>query len=51
MDRKEFAEYLGVNYQQYCRWERHTVEPGIETLWEIKKKLNCKLDDLIDEMP
>lgn len=49
MNQKEFTAFLEVNYYQYSRWERQEVQPDIHSLWKIKKKLGCQLDDLLEE--
>lgn len=51
MNQKQFAEFLGVNQSLYNRWEKHDKEPNIESYWNIAKRLGCKIDDLIEEIP
>ena len=53
--KKEFAKICGFkNYNQYCRWENHDVEPDINSYWvafnNLKKlKPEIHLEDLIQE--
>lgn len=49
MDQKQFAEYLGVNRNQYNRWENQKSQPDIENAWKLKKKLGISLDELFEE--
>lgn len=46
---KEFAEYLGMSTYQYNRYERNAVQPSIEILYKISKKLNKAIEDIIFE--
>lgn len=46
---KDFAEYLGINNQQYSRYESNKSQPTLETAYKIAKKLNIKIEDLIEE--
>lgn len=47
----DFAAYLGISQSQYCRYENNKEQPSIEILYKIAKKLNMKIDDLIEEEP
>jgi len=42
---------LGFNYSQYNRWERHEVQPSLDSLWQIKRKLDINIDDLLEWIP
>lgn len=44
----DFAAYLGVSQSQYCRYENNKEQPSIEIFYKIAKKLNMKIDDLIE---
>lgn len=46
---KDFAEYLEINNQQYSRYESNKSQPTLETAYKIAKKLNIKIEDLIEE--
>jgi DNA-binding XRE family transcriptional regulator len=53
MSQAQMAAFLGVNRQQYNRWERQHVQPDIDTLvklWEILKvPFPCmNLQDLLE---
>lgn len=43
---KDFAAYLGINKDQYSRYETNAVEPGIETYYKSFLKIK-KLDTSI----
>lgn len=36
---KDFAAYLGINKDQYFRYENNVVEPGIETYYRAFLKI------------
>jgi transcriptional regulator with XRE-family HTH domain len=44
---KDFADFLGISQYQYNRYENNVVQPSIEILYNISKKLDCKMDDII----
>lgn len=44
-NKKKYAEMMGFDYRQYCRWEDGTI-PKPETMFRIAKKLNRKVDDI-----
>lgn len=46
---KEFAEYLELNRSQYNKYENNKEQPSIEVFYKIAKKLNLKIDDLIED--
>ena len=50
MNQTGFREFLGVNKDQYSRWERQEFQPSIEWCWKIAKKLNCHIEDLFEEV-
>jgi putative transcriptional regulator len=51
MNQKEFYTFLDVNKDQYGKWERNESEPTLENAWKLAKKLNCRIEDLFDEIP
>jgi DNA-binding XRE family transcriptional regulator len=50
MNQTEFAAFLGVNKNQYSRWERQEIQPSLEWAWHIANKLNCHIEDLIEAL-
>jgi DNA-binding XRE family transcriptional regulator len=48
MNQTEFAEWLGVNKNQYSRWERQEIQPSIEWAWNIANKLNCHMEEIFE---
>lgn len=46
---KEFAEFLGINNQQYSRYESNRSQPTLETAYTIAKKLDIRIEDFIYE--
>lgn len=44
---KDFAEFLGINNQQYSRYEVNKSQPTLETAYKIAKKLNIPIEELI----
>jgi putative transcriptional regulator len=48
MNQKEFAEFLGVTQYQLSRWEGQAYQPSLETAYKIAKRLNIKIEDLIE---
>ncbi|MBP2643451.1 MAG: DNA-binding protein [Firmicutes bacterium] len=48
MNQTEFAMFLGVNKNQYSRWERQEIQPSLEWAWNISRKLQCHIEELID---
>ena len=50
MNQTEFRVFLGVNKDQYGRWERQDFQPSIEWCWKIAKKLNWHIEDLFEEV-
>lgn len=50
MNQTEFSTFLGVNKSLYNRWEKQHGQPNRESLLFLSKKLECKIEDLIDEV-
>lgn len=53
MERKEFAEFLEVNYFHYIKWENQKLQPSVESLQMLRNKLREKfpqltIDDLLE---
>lgn len=48
MNQTEFAEFLGVNKNQYSRWERQEIQPSLEWAYNVSLKLKCHIEDLIE---
>jgi DNA-binding XRE family transcriptional regulator len=46
-----YARFLGVNYSLYNRWKNHRVEPSLEWYYKCSKKLNCAINDLLEDCP
>lgn len=44
---KDFAAFLELNQWQYNKYENNTVQPSLEVLYSIAKKLNCHMDDIV----
>lgn len=44
---KDFADYIGVSQASYNKWENNINQPGVETILQIAKKLNVKIEDII----
>lgn len=42
----EFAEYIGINRQDYSRIENNKKQVGLLVALEIADKLNIKVDDI-----
>ena len=36
---KDFAEYLGINSQQYSRYESNKSQPSLEIIYKSAKKI------------
>lgn len=51
MNQKEFAEFLGVNYSLYNRWEKQHGSPNRESLLKITQILKCQINDIIEKIP
>lgn len=47
MKQTEFAEYLGVNRQLYNRWENQDIQPGLEWVLKLSKRLNIPVEDIV----
>lgn len=45
MNQKEFAEFLGIDYRQYNRYENGVV-PSLEVVLKICKKLNKNIEQV-----
>lgn len=46
---KDFAEYLGMSTYQYNRYEKNAVQPSVEILYRIAKKLNKTMEEIVYE--
>ena len=46
MTQGEMAVFLGANREQVNRWENQRLQPDIETLFKIWKKLKAKFPDI-----
>lgn len=44
---KDFADHIGVSQASYNKWENNSSQPGVETILQIAKKLNIKIEDII----
>ncbi|EJP6471344.1 helix-turn-helix transcriptional regulator [Clostridium botulinum] len=45
---KDFAEFLGINPYQYNRYEKNVSQPSVEILYNISKRINKKIEDIIE---
>nr|WP_208459942.1 helix-turn-helix transcriptional regulator [Clostridium botulinum] len=45
---KDFAEFLGISPYQYNRYEKNVSQPSVEILYNISKKINKKIEDIIE---
>lgn len=50
MTQKEFAEYLGVKYSHYNKWENNRMQPELENVYNLLEKLNCTFQDLFEKI-
>jgi transcriptional regulator with XRE-family HTH domain len=48
---KDFAEFLGMSTYQYNRYEKNAVQPSVEVLFNISKKIGKLIEDIIYEVP
>jgi DNA-binding XRE family transcriptional regulator len=48
---KDFAQFLGMSTYQYNRYEKNAVQPSLEVLYNISKKIDKKIEDIIFEVP
>ena len=48
MDQNDFAEFLGINYSQYNRMEKHPerFNPNKDTTWAIWLRLKERFPDI-----
>lgn len=46
---KDFAEFLGMSTYQYNRYEKNAVQPSVEILYRIAKKVNKSMEYIIYE--
>lgn len=46
MNQREFANYLGMPYQQYNRYESGKTVPTLELAYEISIKLNRTIEEV-----
>lgn len=44
---KDFADYLGINSQQYSRYESNKSQPSLEVVYKSAKKLGISIEDII----
>jgi len=51
MNQTEFRIMLGVNKDQYNKWENQKYQPSLEWCWKISKKLNCHIEELFEMVP
>jgi DNA-binding XRE family transcriptional regulator len=49
LNQNEFSIVLGVNVNQYNKWENHRIQMTIDRAFDICKKLGIKIDDLFYE--
>lgn len=42
----EMADFLGIQQQQYNRYEKQTVQPSLEVALRMAKKLKRTVDDI-----
>ncbi|GAB6932197.1 helix-turn-helix transcriptional regulator [Calditerricola satsumensis] len=47
MNQVEFADYLGVNRQLYNRWEKQAVQPSLEWVLKIAKRLGKPVEEIV----
>jgi len=47
MNQVEFADYLGVNRQLYNRWEKQVVQPSLEWVLKISKRLGKSVEEIV----
>lgn len=43
---KDFAEYLGIGQSHYNRYERNVIQPNLNQIYIILKRLNIEFYDL-----
>jgi transcriptional regulator with XRE-family HTH domain len=48
---KDFAEFLGIQRNQYNRYENNMIQPSVDILLEIAQKLGCRIEDIIFKEP
>lgn len=48
---KDFAEFLGMSTYQYNRYEKNAVQPSLEVIYNISKKLDIRIENIIYEVP
>lgn len=46
MNQREFADFLGVEYNQYSLYDNNKYNPSLETALIISEKLNKHVDDI-----
>lgn len=42
---KDFAAFLNINKDQYCRYENNSVQPGMDTIYKAFRKIQKNLPD------
>jgi DNA-binding XRE family transcriptional regulator len=45
LNQKDFAEFLGIDFRQYNRYE-HIIQPSLEIALKIANKLNKDVKDI-----
>lgn len=51
MEKQEFADFLGINRDQYYRYEKGTAHPNLENVLRLAKKVDRPVEyiyELID---
>ncbi|MEH6942445.1 helix-turn-helix transcriptional regulator [Bacillus sp. JJ722] len=51
MNQTEFAAFLGINLQQYNRYEKGTRQPTLEVALRISEKVNRTVNELFYVRP
>ena len=46
MNKKEFAQLIGVSEQQYCRYEGASAQPSLEVALRISNALNKSVNEI-----
>jgi putative transcriptional regulator len=44
---KDFADFLGINSQQYSRYESNKSQPSLEIVYKAAKKLGIPMEEII----
>ncbi|WP_332629176.1 helix-turn-helix transcriptional regulator [Halalkalibacter flavus] len=51
MNQTEFADLLGLNVNQYNKYEHNRKQPNLETALMISGKLNKTVNELFERVP